>query len=112
MKCWLWLGDFVCAPPAGERARIDRIVFYRFDPATMPTSTMAEAMYEPGDEHQDWYPSHRDAWAWLVETGDPQWDTFDLLEEIAVDTVSDAIRDEISSELAVALSSSATSPDR
>jgi hypothetical protein len=52
---------------------------------------MYDAIYEPGDEKEDWYPSHREEWDWLVENGDPQTDTFDLLTPIALREVPAAI---------------------
>lgn len=94
VKVWLWLDGFVCAPPDGETAAIDEIRFYRFDPAAMPTTTMADAMYEPGDEHEPWYPSHREDWDWLVTHGDPQFDTFALLTQVPLRAVPREILDE------------------
>ena len=91
IKVWLTLGAFCCAPPAGEAELLENVCFYRFDPAEMPTTTMLEQMYEPGDEKEDWYPSHREAWDWLIEDGDPQFDTFALLSPIPFREVPEAI---------------------
>jgi hypothetical protein len=91
IKVWIHLEEFACAPPAGEVESIEKICFYRFDPATMPTTTMLEQMYQPGDENEDWYPSHREAWDWLIEAGDPQFDTFELLSPIPFREVPEAI---------------------
>jgi hypothetical protein len=91
IKVWIDLEEFTCAPPAGEVESLEKICFYRFDPATMPTGTMLDQMYEPGDEAQDWYPSHREAWDWLIENGDPQFDTFALLQAIPFGEVPAAI---------------------
>ncbi len=91
IKVWLHLGEFTCAPPADEAEEIEKICFYRFDPAAMPTETMHEKMYEPGDEEQDWYPSHHETWEWLIDNGDPQFDTFDLLQPIPFREVPEAI---------------------
>lgn len=94
IKVWVELQQFVCAPPDGEVAPFDAIHFFRFDPASMPAGTMADAMYSPGDEVAEWYPRHREEWAWLVENGDPQSNTRALLRPIAVREVPAAIRDE------------------
>lgn len=94
IKVWIRLEKFVCAPPDGEVERLDHICFYRFDPAAMPAGTMYDKIYDPGDEDQDWYPSHREEWDWLVENGDPQTDTFELLTPIAFREVPAAILEE------------------
>jgi hypothetical protein len=94
IKVWLRLENFVCAPPDGEVEALDSICFYRFDPDAMPTETMYEKLYDPGDEQQDRYPSHREAWDWLVETGDPQFDTFELLTPIPLREVPPTILEE------------------
>jgi hypothetical protein len=99
IKVWVRLASFVCAPPDGEDEAFDTIRFYRFDPSTMPTETMYERMYSPGDEQQPWYPGHREAWDWLIEHGDPQFDTFDRLEAIALRDVPAPIVDEVLLEL-------------
>jgi hypothetical protein len=91
IKVWLHLDEVVCAPPADEREEIEKICFYRFDPTTMPRGTMHEKLYEPGDEAKDWYPSHRATWSWLIEHGDPQFNTFALLEPIAFRDVPEAV---------------------
>lgn len=94
IKVWLHLEKFVCAPPDGEVERLDQICFYRFDPTTMPATTMYDKTYEPGNEKEDWYPSHREEWDWLIENGDPQTKTFELLTPIAFREVPKAIREE------------------
>ena len=94
IKVLVILRQFVCAPPDGEVEELDRICFYRFDPATMPATTMADAMYEPGDEKEPWYASHREEWSWLLEFGDPQSRAVDLLTPIALREVPAAIREE------------------
>ncbi len=91
IKVWLHLEQFVCAPPSGEVEALDRITFYRFDPAAMPTGTMYDQIYSPGDENEDWYPSHREEWDWLVENGDPQTNTFNLLMPIPLRVVPPAL---------------------
>lgn len=91
IKVWLHLAKFVCAPPDGEVEQLDGIRFYRFDPAAMPAETMHDRTYDPGDEDQDWYPSHREDWDWLIENGDPQTDTYGLLTPIALREVPAAI---------------------
>ncbi|MFV8756161.1 hypothetical protein ACNOYE_36895 [Nannocystaceae bacterium ST9] len=80
IKVWLTLEEFVCAPPF-EQGRLATIQFYRFDPATMPTTTMREKLIEPHEEDPPahWYA----AWQWLIDHGDPQYATFELLEPIA-----------------------------
>ncbi len=93
IKVWLRLEKPVCAPP-DEVGTLDAIRFYRFDPAQMPTTTMLETMYRPGDEEKDWYPSHREEWDWLVAHGDPQTDTFALLRPIPLGEVPEPIREE------------------
>ena len=103
VKVWLSLADFVCAPPGDDVEAIDKICFYRFDPAQMPTQTMYEQTYDPGDELQSWYPSHREAWDWLVEHGDPQSDTFELLTPIALREVPAALLAEAFREIEGAL---------
>ncbi len=82
IKVWVHLEGFVCAPPDGEIEALDKVCFYRFDPAIMPTQTMAERTYKPGDEKEEWYPGHREVWDWLMENGDPQTMTFDILTAI------------------------------
>lgn len=99
IKVWVRLAEFVCAPPDGEYEALDTICFHRFDPSTMPTETMYERMYAPGDEQQPWFPGHREEWRWLVEHGDPQCDTFDRLEAIALREVPTPIVDEVLLEL-------------
>jgi hypothetical protein len=91
IKVWVYLKDFVCAPPFGESEALDTITFYRFDPTTMPTETMEQKTYDPGDEKQDWYPNHREEWDWLICNGDPQTDTFELLTAIPVSEVPPGI---------------------
>jgi hypothetical protein len=90
-KVWVWLENFVCAPPDGEDEAFASIRFYRFDPATMPSTTMYELTYSPGDEDESWFAGHREEWDWLIEHGDPQFDTFDQLEQIAIRDVPEAI---------------------
>jgi hypothetical protein len=103
IKVWLHLKKFVCAPPYGEVEQLDKIGFHRFDPAAMPTGTMHEATYEPGDEEQDWYPKHREEWDWLIEHGDPQSDTHDLLTPIPPRDVPPALLREAWAEIEAAL---------
>ncbi len=103
VKAWLWLNAYACAPPDGETAPLEALEFYRFDPAAMPTTTMAEQMYEPGDEDEPWYPSHREEWDWLVTNGDPQYDTFELLTRVKLREVPRAILDEAWLDLEEAL---------
>ncbi len=103
IKVWLRLQNFVCAPPDGEVEPLDTICFYRFDPAQMPTTTMYEAIYEPGDEEKDWFASHRAEWDWLVEHGDPQFDTFALLCPITLGEVPAQIQDEVWMDLEAAI---------
>jgi len=103
IKVWVDLQEFVCAPPDGECAPLDAIRFYRFDPTEMPTGTMAESIYSPGNEDEPWYPHHRDVWAWLVENGDPQSDTRNLLRPIPVREVPRAILDEAWMEIEEAI---------
>ncbi|MEO5730677.1 MAG: hypothetical protein ABI134_27030 [Byssovorax sp.] len=91
IKVWIHLEKFVCAPPDGEVEALDKVCFYRFDPAEMPSGTMHDKTYDPGDEQQDWYPSHREEWDWLIEHGDPQFDTFELLKPIAFREVPEAL---------------------
>jgi hypothetical protein len=81
IKVWVRLREFVCAPPAGEDVGIDTIAFHRFDPAAMPTSTMLEQMLTGHSE--DPPPTWYEDWQWLIDHGDPQFDTFELLEPIA-----------------------------
>lgn len=103
IKVWIHLEQFVCAPPDGEDEVVDTICFYRFDPATMPSGTMYERIYDPGDENEPWYRSHREDWDWLIEHGDPQTDTFDLLEPIPLCEVPEDILLEAWSELETAV---------
>ncbi|MEZ4301102.1 MAG: hypothetical protein R3B70_39565 [Polyangiaceae bacterium] len=100
IKVWLDLQKFVCAPPPGEVEQLDTICFYRFDPEQMPTKAMHEATYDPGDEEEDWYPSHREEWDWLIEHGDPQTDTFDLLTKIPMREVPPRIVKEVWAQIA------------
>lgn len=99
IKVWINLQKHVCAPPDGEVELLDDIRFYRFDPAKMPTGTMYDKIYKPGDENEEWYPSHREEWDWLVDYGDPQFDTFELLTPIALREVPPAILEEAWSEI-------------
>lgn len=103
IKVWVRLEKFVCAPPDGEREALDTICFHRFDPAKMPTETIYEQTYDPGDEQQSWYPGHREDWDWLIEHGDPQTDTFALLEAIAFHEVPEEILLEAFGELEEAI---------
>lgn len=103
VKVWLSLANFVCAPPDGDIEDLDRIRFYRFDPAEMPATTMYEKIYAPGDEQQDWFPSHREEWDWLVEHGDPHFDTFDLLEPVTLRQVPAELLAEAFREIAEGL---------
>jgi len=103
IKVWLRLESFVCAPPDGEVAPLDAIYFYRFDPAQMPATTMYAAIYEPGDEEKDWFASHREEWDWLVEHGDPQFDTSAILRPITLGEVPAQIRDELWMDLEAAI---------
>lgn len=99
IKVWIHLEKFVCAPPHDEVERFAQICFYRFDPASMPATTMYEKTYDPGDEKQDWFPSHREEWGWLIDHGDPQTDTFDLLTPIAFREVPKSILQDAWSEI-------------
>lgn len=103
IKVWARLAGCACAPPDGEVEAFDTICFYRFDPQAMPTTTMYAAIYSPGDEQQPWFPRHREEWDWLVQHGDPQFDTFDLLEAIPVRDVPEPILAEALLELEAAL---------
>lgn len=104
IKVWLSLKRFVCAPPMGEQETIDDLRFYRFSPDEMPSGTMYDAMYSPGDEEEDWYAAHREDWDWLVEHGDPQFDTFDLLTPTPPSAVPSEILVEAWAELQEAVS--------
>jgi hypothetical protein len=64
---------------------------------------MYERIYDPGDENEPWYRSHREDWDWLIEHGDPQTDTFDLLEPIPLCEVPEDILLEAWSELETAV---------
>jgi len=103
IKVWLRLESSVCAPPDGEFAPLDAICFFRFDPAQMPATTMYEAIYQAGDEEKDWFASHREEWDWLVEHGDPQFDTFEILRPITLGEVPAQIRDEVWMDIEAAL---------
>ena len=103
IKVWLHLAKFVCAPPHDEVEALDTIRFYRFDPAAMPTETVYEQMYEPGDEQEDWYPSHREDWDWMIAHGDPQFDTFELLTGITLGEVPEEILRECFEEVEAAM---------
>jgi hypothetical protein len=103
IKVWLHLAGFVCAPPEDQVECLDRIRFYRFDPAAMPTETMFDRLYDPGDQDAEWFPAHRAEWAWLVENGDPQTDTFELLKPLALREVPRAILDEAWMEIEEAI---------
>ena len=102
IKVWLTLEQSVSAPPDEDEA-LDKIVFYRFDPKTMPTGTMREQMYEPGYEDEDWVAEHQEEWAWLIEHGDPQTETFELLTPIAFSEVPPKLLREAWTELSQAL---------
>lgn len=80
IKVWVFLDAFVCAPPVGETGTVESVRWFRFDPAAMPTTTMA-AQQPPPDDAADrarWLAE----WQWLLDHGDPQFDTFDLLDEL------------------------------
>jgi len=100
LKVWVFLEDYACAPPSGEAGTIASVTFYRFDPAAMPTTTMAEALTGPDDEPRgaSWYND----WQWLLDHGDPQYATFDALTAVAPADVPPALGAEAWRDLVVA----------
>ena len=101
VKVWVFLNEYACAPPSGETGTIASVTFYRFDPAAMPTTTMAEQLTGPDDEPRgpSWYAD----WQWLLDHGDPQYATFDALTALAPDDVPTALGSEAWRDLLVAV---------
>lgn len=102
IKLWLFLDEFVCAPPH-ERGTIAAIRFHRFEPETMPTTSMRECMLAGFDDEDPPGPSWFADWQWLIDHGDPQFDTFDLLTPIELDAVPPGPRAAAWAELHAAL---------
>lgn len=100
VKVWVFLADYACAPPSGEEGTIERITFYRFDPAAMPTTTMAEQLTRDDDEPRSpgWYAD----WQWLLDHGDPQYATFEQLTELALADVPVDLLARVREDLAAA----------
>ncbi len=103
IKVWVFLDAFVCAPPYGERGTIESIRFHRFVPETMPHTTMREQLLAAFDDDDPPPPSWFEEWQWLIEHGDPQFDTFDLLQPIEARAVPPSARALTRAELDAAL---------
>ena len=102
VKVHLSLELYVCAPPYGEVEAVEALRCYRFDPAEMPSASMYEQTYNPGDEREDWYPGHYEEWEWLVLHGDPHDDARDLLRPLAFDEAPAEVLAQLREELMAA----------
>lgn len=105
IKVWVFLDEFACAPPRSEAGTIADIQFHRFAAETMPRTSMCEQLLAAFADDDPPPPSWFEEWQWLIDHGDPQFDTFDRLEPIAVEAVPPQVRAACWAELSAALGS-------
>lgn len=103
VKVWVNLAGFVCAPPNYQFEAIERVSFYRFNPADLPETTMWELLVEPGDESQPYFKGWVEEWEWLLENGDPNFAQNELLTPVPARELPEELRAELWDDLRACL---------